>query len=322
MKTNSSAVIVPAPSPATATNTAAAGDIRDIKAPVEIPSGWAWFWWTLGALAVAAIVCAAIRYWLGKRVEARAPIPIIPPHIRARQKLREALELIDQPRPFCILVSDTLRIYLEERFRFRAPERTTEEFLDELQSSALLSMTQKQSLGDFLMRCDLVKFARYEPVRSQLQELYDSALQLIEETAPTPGLGAPSLEAASPTHAGAQVQLTREVPAVTAPMMQEESLAVPITLKDRFIGLLISLSMIGLGVAIWIWPDLDIPDEGVTSQGRFWRTVRFFAHVVEWLWSRPLGAGLALVGVLVLYGVFTRRSVTRPVMSSSTVGQP
>jgi len=54
----------------------------------------------------------------------------------------------------------------------RATERTTEEFLDELQSSGSLSFSQKQSLGDFLMRCDLVKFARHEPPSEQLRELY------------------------------------------------------------------------------------------------------------------------------------------------------
>ena len=57
-----------------------------------------------------------------------------------------------------------------------------EEFLDELQSSALLSFSQKQLLGDFLMRCDLVKFAKHEPPVDQLQELYQSALRLIDET--------------------------------------------------------------------------------------------------------------------------------------------
>ena len=64
----------------------------------------------------------------------------------------------------------------------RAPERTTEEFLDELQSSALLSYSQKQLLGDFLMRCDLVKFAKHEPALEQLRELYQSALKLVDET--------------------------------------------------------------------------------------------------------------------------------------------
>src|SRR5439155_23144996 len=107
---------------------------------------------------------------------------IIPPHERARRKLQEALELIHQPRPFCILVSDALRSYLEEAFSMRAPERTTEEFLDELQSSALLSYSQKQLLGDFLMRCDLVKFARDQPPAEQLRELHQGACKLIDET--------------------------------------------------------------------------------------------------------------------------------------------
>ena len=108
----------------------------------------------------------------------------VPPHIRAKQKLREALALIGQPREFCILVSDTIRWYLEERFDFHAPERTTEEFLYELQGTNLLTPDQKDSLGEFLKRCDLVKFAKYEPGPPELRDLHDSALRLVEETEP------------------------------------------------------------------------------------------------------------------------------------------
>jgi hypothetical protein len=98
----------------------------------------------------------------------------------------EALALIGQPRPFCIAVSDTIRAYLEERFAFHAPDRTTEEFLYELQDTNLLMPDQKQSLGAFLERCDLVKFARYEPGEPELHELHDSALRLVTETEPLP----------------------------------------------------------------------------------------------------------------------------------------
>ena len=184
MKTNSSAIIIPAPSSATnaAGTNALAGDIRDIKAPVDIPNGWFWLWCVLGALAVAALSYHAWRYWRKHRAQSATPEIIIPPHERARRKLQEALKLIYEPRPFCIAVSGTLRTYLEEAFSLRAPERTTEEFLDELQSSALLSLTQKQSLADFLMRCDLVKFARDEPTVEQLQDLHESALRLVDET--------------------------------------------------------------------------------------------------------------------------------------------
>jgi hypothetical protein len=98
--------------------------------------------------------------------------------------LEEALALIGQPREFCILVSDTIRFYLEERFDFHAPERTTEEFLYELQGTQLLLPDQKESLSEFLKSCDLVKFARYEPREPELRELHASALRLVEETEP------------------------------------------------------------------------------------------------------------------------------------------
>jgi hypothetical protein len=162
---------------------AGATDIRDIKPPVEIPGGWEWLWWTLGTLAVAALLFAAWRYWRKRQTQ----IPVVPPvpaHVRAKQKLAEALALIAQPKTFCILVSDTIRVYLEERFDFRAPERTTEEFLRELSGTNLLATEQKEKLGEFLECCDLVKFAKYEPGEPELRGLHSSALRLVEETEP------------------------------------------------------------------------------------------------------------------------------------------
>jgi hypothetical protein len=182
MKTNSPALIVPPPATNSAATNALTGDIRDIKAQVEIPSGWLWLWCLLTALGVAALAYFAWRRWQKHRAQPGVPEVLLPPHVRARQKLERALALIYEPGPFCVSVSDTLRVYVEEAFSMRAPERTTEEFLDELQSSALLSLSQKLALGDFLTRCDLVKFARDEPTVEQLKELHASALRLIDET--------------------------------------------------------------------------------------------------------------------------------------------
>lgn len=170
--------------------------LRDIKPPVEIPSGWVWLGWLLAFLAVAAMWYWAWRYWQRRKEQVPAP-PAVPPHVRARQRLREALLLIEQPREFCIAVSDAVRWYLEERFAFHAPERTTEEFLHELQATHLLAPDQKASLADFLQRCDLVKFAKYEPGEPELRELHASALRLVEETAPveTPATASAPVEA-------------------------------------------------------------------------------------------------------------------------------
>jgi hypothetical protein len=172
----------PAPMPSAP---AASGfsDIRDIKPPVFIPNEWAWLWWTLAALAVV-VVALLLWLWWRRRKNNVPVVPPVPAYIRARQRLRQALQLLAQPKPFCIAVSDAARTYLEERFTFRAPERTTEEFLRELSASELLSKPQKESLGRFLESCDLVKFAKYEPGETELRELYGSAMRLVDETAP------------------------------------------------------------------------------------------------------------------------------------------
>jgi hypothetical protein len=147
------------------------------------------------------VATAVLAWWLLRKKSSLPPLlPSVPPHERARRKLQDALALMNQPRPFCIMVSDTVRLYLEERFTFHAPERTTEEFLYELQATSLLLPEQKKSLGEFLSVCDMVKFAKYEPGPPELQALHDSAVRLVDETEPQPlapenASGAPTISA-------------------------------------------------------------------------------------------------------------------------------
>ena len=160
-----------------------ANDIRDIKPPVEIPDGLAWLWQLLILLAIAVAAFLLWRWWKNRKLNIVLPPPV-PAHIRAKQQLEQALALITQPKPFVIAVSDTARTYLEERFDFHAPERTTEEFLRELGGTKLLLPEQTESLGGFLASCDLVKFAKYEPGKNELRGLHSAALRLVEETEP------------------------------------------------------------------------------------------------------------------------------------------
>jgi hypothetical protein len=169
-----------APAPPGA-STAAVDDIRDIRPPVSIPNPWAWFWWGLALSLVAAGLCFWWRRWRRQR-SMPTPVVVIPPHVRAKQRLEAALFHITDPNRFCTQVADTIRVYLEERFQLRAPERTTEEFLLVLRSSPHLLPDQKVSLGEFLQHCDLVKFARFEPTEAALRTLYESAVRLVDET--------------------------------------------------------------------------------------------------------------------------------------------
>jgi len=177
------ALVTNAPGSAASSPAAIVNDIRDIAPPVDISNGWEWLWCALITLGVVALAWWAWRKWRHHR----AHIPIIPPlpaHVRAKQRLQEALALIAQPKPFVIAVSDVARTYLEERFNFHAPERTTEEFLHELQRTDRLTRGQKERMGEFLQGCDLVKFAKYEPGEQELRDLHAAALRLVEETEP------------------------------------------------------------------------------------------------------------------------------------------
>lgn len=177
-----SALIVPAKS--AATNAAELVFREEPKPPMSISNPWFWFW-TILILAVLATAFYLWRRWRKKNI-VPPPIPVVPPHIRALRQLEQALALISEAKAFSIRVSDTLRTYLEERFNFRAPERTTEEFLYELQNTNLLTVDQKQRLAEFLSACDLVKFAKYEPTEFELRNLHGSAVQLVNETEPSP----------------------------------------------------------------------------------------------------------------------------------------
>jgi hypothetical protein len=172
------AILVPPPGSASATGT---NDIRDIKPPVPVPNPWFWIWMAIVLVVLGVAAFIAWRQWRKRRSLVPAA-PVVPAHIRAKQCLQGALALLHDPRLFCTLVADTIRVYLEERFRYHAPDRTTEEFMLELQASHYMTPDQKESLGAFLQSCDLVKFARYEPTEAELRELLEAALRLIDET--------------------------------------------------------------------------------------------------------------------------------------------
>src|SRR5436305_15257419 len=108
MTTNNNAAVIVPPQSATASAT---NDIHAARPPVPVPNDWAWAWWLGGALLTIAAITAALVWWRKNRLTPK-PVVVIPPHVRAKQKLAAALQLIADPKAFCTAVSDTLRIYL------------------------------------------------------------------------------------------------------------------------------------------------------------------------------------------------------------------
>ena len=184
--TNTSALILPDPN-GSVDMSGEALDIRDIKGVVDVPSGNEWLFFIFALFGVAIVVFISIwiiRRHLAKSSEKSVLIPPQPPHILAWNKLQSSLDLIHDADLFCTEVSLIIRVYLEGRFDLQAPDRTTEEFLFELQTSKYLDDSHKDLLGDFLSECDLVKFAKAEPPENELRRLHEAAGRLVSETQP------------------------------------------------------------------------------------------------------------------------------------------
>ena len=84
-------------------------------------------------------------------------------------------------KEYYVRISDAVRRYIETVFSLKAPEMTTQEFLISL-SSSKLSTVYNDLLKVFMEACDLVKFAKYAPARSDIESVFDTAGKFIEET--------------------------------------------------------------------------------------------------------------------------------------------
>ena len=168
--------------------TALAGAGAAIEAPgAPFPTPFGGWWWVTAAAAAAA--AGGLVWWLLRRVKTRrgaAHAVAVPPHVkamRALERLRQAPRTTPaQIESFYVDVSQVLRVYLEERFGLRAPERTTEEFLRELEGGDQLARNHRRELERFLTQCDLVKFAAFVPGPAEHDTTWQLAAAFVEAT--------------------------------------------------------------------------------------------------------------------------------------------
>src|SRR5262249_43403066 len=133
---------------------------HDVAPPVEyslVPT-----WLIFVAVFVGLTLIGLIVWWFLRRKR-----PALPPQL-PRDRALEALERIaleietTQPYKFSIRVSDILRRYVTEQYALPLTKQTSFEFLDSLAKTPSFSGDEKLLLEDFLSRCDLIKFARYD----------------------------------------------------------------------------------------------------------------------------------------------------------------
>ena len=166
------------------------GDIRDIRGPLWIPvSVVRVSLWVL--LALAAMAAA---FWVGRRRRRGATVETATPGQPPRPAHEIALEALDrieaspmlergQVKEYHIEVSETLRTYVEARFRVPALEMTTREVVGGLRREGA-SPDFVEGLGRFLDQCDMVKFAKVRPAPNASRAVLVLGRDLVEGSIP------------------------------------------------------------------------------------------------------------------------------------------
>ncbi|MFN2476008.1 MAG: DUF4381 family protein [Chthoniobacterales bacterium] len=155
-----------------------AQELHDIAPPVDyslVPV------WAIFAAAFVALSFLGLIAWAVIR-RMRRPKPVQSPRDRALALLTRVCDEITATTPyeFSIRVSDILRCYVTEQFALPVTRQTSVEFLEALTRTSSFSEDEKSLLGDFLNRCDLIKFARYDATIADSELLLDEATRFVK----------------------------------------------------------------------------------------------------------------------------------------------
>jgi hypothetical protein len=156
----------------------ATADIHEIAPPVDyslVPP-----WVVYGGIILGLVVLGLIAWWIRKL--ARRPKPVRSPRERALEELQRIGNEIETVTPyeFSIAVSDILRGYVTEQYQLPVTRQTSVEFLGMLAKSSPFSPEETSLLEDFLGRCDLIKFARYDATPHDSRLLLEEATQFVK----------------------------------------------------------------------------------------------------------------------------------------------
>lgn len=156
----------------------AAEELHDIAPPVDYSLLPAWVVFC-GAF-VGLVLCGLIGWWIRRRWQRPKPQP------SARERTLALLDRISReiealsPYQFSIRVSDILRRYVTEHYQLPVTRQTSVEFLAALTKTSPFSEDEKSLLEDFLNRCDLIKFARYDATTEDSRLLLEEATRFVK----------------------------------------------------------------------------------------------------------------------------------------------
>ena len=153
-------------------------ELHDIAPPVDyslLPP------WVIFCVALVVLVLIGlIGWWIRRRWMRPKPQPS--PRERTLDLLNRIGGEIEtlSPYQFSIRVSDILRRYVTDQYQLPVTRQTSVEFLAALTRASPFSEDEKSLLEDFLNRCDLIKFARYDATTDDSRLLLAEATRFVE----------------------------------------------------------------------------------------------------------------------------------------------
>lgn len=137
--------------------------------------------WVIFAASFVVLCLIGLIVWLIKRKPKPALPPKTPRKIALEELERSASEIeTANPYQFSIRVSDILRRYVTNQYGLPLTRQTSIEFLTALAKAKSFSPNEKSLLEDFLSRCDLIKFARYDATSADSRLLLDEATRFVK----------------------------------------------------------------------------------------------------------------------------------------------
>jgi hypothetical protein len=155
----------------------AAEEFHDIAPPVDYSLIPPWLVFVIAFVVLSLL--GLVVWWFVKRPKPELP-PKVPREIALGEleQIRRDIERMS-PYQFSICVSDILRRYVAQQYGLPATRQTSIEFLTAAAKAPSFSVDEKSLLEDFLNRCDLIKFARYEATTSDSELLLEEAIRFV-----------------------------------------------------------------------------------------------------------------------------------------------
>src|SRR5215469_1831068 len=155
-----------------------AEEFHDISPPVDYSLIPPWLVFVI-AFVVLSLLGLTVCWFAQRR---KPELPPKSPREIALEELEQIRGEIERMSPyqFSIRASDILRRYVSQQYGVPATRQTSIEFLSAAAKAPSFSSDDKSLLEDFLSRCDLIKFAKYEATTSDSELLLEEAIRFVK----------------------------------------------------------------------------------------------------------------------------------------------